>query len=178
MTDLIQFEGKNIRQVDHDGQTYFSIVDVVAVLSESPNPRRYWSNLKRQNNQLYPITVQLKMIAPDGKNRSTDCANREGVLRIIQSIPSPNAEPFKRWLAQVGEQRLQEIDDPSKAMDRVRQSFRDLGYSEEWIETRINTKKGRIELTAEWKRRGITESKDYAILTAILSAGAFGVGYY
>jgi len=175
MSDLINFEGKTIRQTIYNGETYFSVVDVVAVLSESPNPRRYWSNLKRQDNQLYPITVQLKMTATDGKQRSTDCANREGIFRIIQSIPSPNAEPFKLWLAQLGEERLQEIEDPTKAMDRVRQGFRDLGYENEWIETRIRTKKGRLELTDEWKARGIKLHPDYAILTAILSLGTFGL---
>ena len=179
MSDIIQFQGQNIRQVEHDGATYFSIVDVVAVLSASSNPKRYWTDLKRKLNkegsQVYENIVQLKMKAADGKKYKTDCANRETIFRIIQSIPSPNAEPFKTWLAQTGEQRLQEIEDPAKAMDRVRQGFRDLGYTDEWIETRINTKKGRIELTNEWQRRGIKEQSDYATLTAILSAGAFGV---
>ena len=179
MSDLIQFKGQNIRQVEYDGVTYFSIIDVVAVLSDSNNPRRYWSDLKgridKEGFELYANIVRLKMIASDGKNRQTDCANRETILRLIQSIPSPNAEPFKTWLAQTGEQRLQEIEDPAKAMDRVRQGFRDLGYSDDWIETRINTKKGRIELTNEWQRRGIKEQGDYATLTAILSAGAFGL---
>ena len=131
--------------------------------------------MKKRESELSTNCRKLKMIAPDGKNRSTDCTNREGILRIIQSIPSPNAEPFKQWLAQVGEDRLQEVDDPAKAMDRVRQSFRDLGYSDEWIETRIKTKEGRLQLTAEWKKRGITEHREYAQLTAILSAGTFGL---
>lgn len=175
MSDLINFEGKTIRQVIYNEETYYSVVDVVAVLSESSNPRKYWHQVKSRDNQLSPIWRQLKMIAPDGKNRLTDCANREGIFRIIQSIPSPNAEPFKLWLARTGEERLQEIEDPSKAMDRVRQGFRDLGYSDEWIETRIRTKIGRIELTNEWKERGIQKHPDYAILTAILSLGTFGL---
>jgi len=124
-----------VRQSNFQSQviTYFSVVDVVEVLSESPNPRRYWSDLKKQDNQLYGISVQLKLTATDGKQRSTDCANRAGIFRIIQSIPSPKAKPFKLWLAPTGEERLQEIEDPAKAMDRVRQGFRDLVYSDEWI---------------------------------------------
>lgn len=175
MSNLIQFEGRQIRQLEHDGETYYSIVDIVAVLSESPEPRKYWNKIKNRDSQLSPIWRQLKMIAADGKNRQTDCANREGVFRIIQSIPSPNAEPFKRWLAQTAEERLQETEDPSQAVDRVYQSFRDLGYSDEWIGIRLETKKGRLELTDEWKARGVTEQSDYSTLTAILSAGAFGL---
>jgi len=148
---------------------------VVAVLSESPTPSDYWYKMKKREKELSPIWRRLKMIAPDGKNRLTDCANREGLFRIIQSISSPNAEPFKLWLAQTGEERLQEIEDPAKAMARVRQGFRDLGYEDDWIETRIRTKVGRIELTNEWKERGIQKHPDYAILTAILSLGTFGL---
>ena len=179
MSNLINFQGEHIRQIEQEGETYFSIIDVIAVLSESSRPKKYWSDLKakltKEGSQVSANIGRLKMIAPDGKNRATDCANRETILRIIQSIPSPNAEPFKRWLAQVAEQRLQEVADPARAMDRVRQSFRDLGYSDEWIETRIKTKEGRLQLTAEWKKRGIIEQKEYAQLTAILSAGTFGL---
>ena len=174
-----QFNGYTIRKEWHNEEWYFSIVDIVAALSGSNNPRRYWSDLKsklkREGAQVYETIVHLKMIAPDGRNRSTDCANRQTIFRIVQSISSPNAEPFKDWLAQLGEERLEEIEDPAKAMDRVRQNFRDLGYSDEWIETRIRTKEGRIELTNEWKKRGIADYKEYQQLTAILSAGTFGL---
>jgi len=124
---------------------------------------------------VYDNFVQLKLEAPDGKKYNTDCANRQTIFRVVQSIPSPNAEPFKDWLAQLGEERLEEIEDPAKAMDRVRQNFRDLGYSDEWIETRIRTKEGRVELTNEWKKRGIGDHKEYQQLTAILSVGTFGL---
>lgn len=175
MSDLVQFEGQQIRQVEHDGETYFSVVDVVAVLSESSNPNDYWYRMKKRESELSTICRRLKMTAADGKNRPTDCGNREAIFRIIQSIPSPKAEPFKRWLAETAEQRLQEMEDPTKGMDRVRQNFRDLGYSDEWIETRIRTKQGRVELTNEWKKRGISDQKEYAELTAILSGATFGV---
>jgi len=175
MSNLINFEGQNIRQLEHDGETFFSVVDVVAVLSESSNPRNYWNMVKKRDTQLYTICVQLKLPSSDGKKYKTDCANREGILRIIQSIPSKKAEPFKRWLAATGEERLQETENPDQAIERVYQSFRDLGYSDEWIGVRLETKKGRLELTDEWKARGITEQSDYSTLTAILSAGAFGV---
>ena len=179
MSNLIHFNGQDIRQTDFNGEPHFSIIDIVAVLSNSRNPNRYWSDLKsrlkEEGFQPYANIVRLKMIASDGKNRATDCANRATIFRIIQSIPSPKAEPFKNWLAQTGEERLQETEDPTQAMERVRQSFRDLGYSEQWIETRIKTKKGRIELTNEWKRRGIQNQGDYATLTALLSAGTFGL---
>ncbi len=174
-----QFNGYTIRKEWHNEEWYFSIVDIVAALSGSNNPRRYWSDLKsklkREGAQVYETIVHLKMIAPDGRKRSTDCANRQTIFRIVQSISSPNAEPFKDWLAQLGEERLEEIEDPAKAMERVRQNFRDLGYSDEWIETRIRTKEGRIELTNEWKKRGIADYKEYQQLTAILSAGTFGL---
>lgn len=175
MSDLLNFEGQQIRKQIYDGEDYFSIIDVVAVLSESAQPRKYWNKIKNRDSQLSPIWRQLKMTASDGKQRATDCANREGIFRIIQSIPSPKAEPFKRWLAETAEQRLQEMEDPTKGMDRVRQNFRDLGYDPEWIETRIRTKQGRIELTNEWKKRGISEQAEYAELTAILSGATFGV---
>ena len=175
MSELIQFNGQEIRQIEQDGQIYFSVIDVVAVLSNSRNPNDYWYRVKKRDSELSTICRRLKLMAPDGKSRETDCANRQGILRIIQSIPSPNAEPFKRWLAEVGEQRLQEVEDPSLAMDRVRQSFRDLGYPDDWIETRIRTKRGRLELTAEWQKRGIHKQREYAELTAILSGAAFGV---
>lgn len=179
MNELINFEGQQIRQTEYEGETYFSLIDVVAALTNNSRPNKYWSDLKvrlrKEGFEVSDYIGRLKMIAPDGKSRSTDCANRETILRIIQSIPSLKSEPFKQWMAQVGEQRLQEINDPAKAMDRVRKEFRDLGYSDEWIETRIRTKQGRLELTAEWESRGIGTRKEFARLTATLSAGVFGV---
>ncbi len=133
------FRGKQIRKILHQGEWYFSIIDVVAVLTESPNPRRYWSNLKIQLSenegfvQLYPKTVQLKLQAPDGKMRETDTANTETLFRIIQSIPSPKAEPFKRWLAKVGYERIQEIEDPELAAKRGRAIYKAKGYPDDWL---------------------------------------------
>ena len=177
MSELINFQGKDIRQLEYNGETYFSFVDVVAVLSESKDPTQYLKRLRQRDEQLKSYIgtncTQVRMMTNTGKQRNTLAGNRQTVFRIIQSIPSPKAEPFKQWLAQLGEERLQEIEDPVKAMDRVRQNFRDLGYADEWIETRIKTKKGRIELTNEWQRRGIKDQREFAILTAILADGTF-----
>jgi hypothetical protein len=155
------FEDKKIRRTFHNGEWYFSIIDVVEVLTESPNPRRYWSNLKIQMSekegfvQLYSKTVQLKLESGDGKKYLTDTANTETVFRIIQSIPSPKAEPFKRWLAQVGYERIQEIEDPELASKRTRAIYKAKGYSDEWIEKRMRGIAIREELTDEWDKRGI-----------------------
>src|SRR3989338_3906023 len=137
------FKGNQIRKTVYQGEWYFSIIDIVAVLTESPNSRRYWSNLKIQLSenegfiQLYSKTVQLKLLAPDGKMRETDTANTETIFRIIQSIPSSKAEPFKRWLAKVGHERIQEIEDPELAQDRVKEYYEMKGYSDAWIEKRM-----------------------------------------
>ncbi|HQJ59436.1 MAG TPA: Bro-N domain-containing protein, partial [bacterium] len=137
------FEQKRVRSVwnDEDGKWYFSIVDVVDVLTESPNARKYWSvlktRLKKENAELTTICSQLKMQSPDGKFYKTDCADTQGILRIIQSIPSPKAEPFKRWLAKVGYERLEEIENPELAAARMREIYRQKGYSESWIEKRM-----------------------------------------
>lgn len=178
---IIVFEDKKIRRVFHNGEWYFSIIDVVEILTESPNPRRYWSNLKIQlaDNegfvQLYPKTVQLKLEASDGKMRETDTANTETIFRIIQSIPSPRAEPFKRWLAQVGYERIQEIEDPELATKRTRAIYKAKGYSDDWIEKRMRGIAIREELTDEWDKRGIKLRKEYAILTAEISKATFGM---
>jgi hypothetical protein len=148
---------------------YFSIVDVVGVLAESENPRRYWSDLKRklrkEGSQLYEKIVQLKMLATDGKTRLTDVADTEQLLRIIQSIPSPNAEPFKVWLAWVGYERIEETEDPEKAFDRAIETYLKKGYSSRWINQRIKSIEVRKELTDEWERRGVEKGREYAILT-------------
>ena len=150
---------------------YYSVIDVIAVLTESKNPRRYWSDLKRklkkEGSQLYENIVQLKMKSTDDKFYKTDAANTKQLLRIVQSVPSPKAEPFKQWLAQMGKERLEEIADPEIAMQRAINTYRQKGYSEEWITQRMRTIETRKELTAEWKRVGVNEGIEYAILQMI-----------
>jgi DNA-damage-inducible protein D len=178
---LVVFEDVQIRRIVHDGEWYFSIIDILGVLSNSTNPRRYWSDLKIQlveNEgfiQLYGKIVQLKLLASDGKMRETDTANTETLFRIIQSIPSPKAEPFKRWLAQVGYERVQEIEDPERATQRTRAIYKAKGYSDAWIEKRMRGIAIREELTDEWDKRGIRVQREYAILTAEISKAAFGM---
>lgn len=165
------FENRQIRALwDAEKEDWwFSVVDIIAVLSESSNPQTYWRVLKKrlkdEGNETVTNCNALKMIAPDGKNRSTDCLDTKGVLRLVQSIPSPNAEPFKMWLAQVGSERLDEIADPEKAILRGADFYRAKGYTEGWINQRLQTIEMRKELTDEWKARGIEKEKDYAILT-------------
>lgn len=178
---LIVFEDKKIRRIFHEGEWYFSIIDVVEVLTGSPNSRRYWSNLKIQLSenegfvQLYSKTVQLKLEASDGKKYLTDTANTETIFRIIQSIPSPKAEPFKRWLAKVGYERIQEIEDPELATQRTKAIYKAKGYSDGWIEKRMRGIAIREELTDEWDKRGIKVQREYAILTAEISKATFGM---
>jgi len=154
-------------------------VDVVGVLTESVDPRKYWSvlktRLKKEGNELTTICSQLKMQSSDGKMYLTDVANTEGIFRIIQSVPSPKAEPLKRWLAKVGYERVQEIEDPELATKRTRTLYKLKGYSEDWIEKRMRGIAIREELTDEWKNRGAKEQKDYEILTAEISKATFGV---
>lgn len=171
------FEQSTIRRVwDEEGQQwYFSVVDVVATLVESKNPPAYWRQLKRREPQLVTNCHTLKMKAKDGKMRNTDTANVKGIFRIIQSIPSPKAEPFKQWLARVGYERLQEIDEPALAAQRARELYRAKGYSDEWIDSRLQSIDIRNELTNEWSERDVKEGLQYAILTAEISQGAFGV---
>lgn len=172
------FQEKGIRRVWHNEEWYFSIVDVVEVLTGSPIPRTYWSKLKKKilaESELNPNWVQLKMMSADGKSYKTDATNTEGMFRIIQSIPSPKAEPFKQWLAKVGYERVQEIENPELAAERARQYYRDLGYDEKWIETRLQTIAIRGQLTDEWKGRGVKEGQEYAILTAEISKATFGI---
>ena len=178
---IVAFEDKKIRRTFHEGEWYFSIIDIIEVLTDSSNSRRYWSDLKRQLSenegfiQLYEKIVQLKMTAPDGKMRETDAANTETIFRVIQSIPSPKAEPFKRWLAQVGYERIQEIEDPELASQRTRAIYKAKGYSDAWIEKRMRGIAIREELTDEWDKRGVKEQKEYAILTAEISKATFGM---
>jgi len=169
------FEGKRVRHIwDSEHEKYwFSIVDVIEILTDSNNPRRYWSDLKRklqaEGSQVYENIVHLKMEAPDGKMRLTDAADTEQVLRIIQSIPSKKAEPFKMWLAKVGNERIDETIDPELSIDRAIQNYRRLGYSENWINQRIKSIEVRKALTDEWDRSGVEEGVEYAALTDLMS---------
>lgn len=179
--ELEFFYDRNVRKVWHKQQAewYFSIIDVCQVLTDTDNPKRYWSDLKREllkqgYTQPYEKIVRLKMKAQDGKMRLTDCSDTEQLLRIIQSIPSKKAEPFKRWLAMVGKERLDEIADPELAMERAVREYKAKGYSDAWISQRLRSIEVRKEMTDEWNRAGITESKQYAILTDILTAAWSG----
>ncbi len=178
-TKLAVFKGKEIRRTLHNNEWWFSVVDVCEVLTESPDPGAYWRKMKQRLKEegSEPVTFchGLKLIAPDGKMRETDCANTEGIFRIIQSVPSPKAEPFKRWLAKVGYERVQEIEDPELATKRTRALYKAKGYSDDWIEKRIRGIAIREELTDEWKKREITQQKEYEILTAEIARAAFGI---
>jgi hypothetical protein len=178
-TALVVFQGKEIRRIWHNERWYFSVVDVIAVLTDSTVPRRYWSDLKAklldEGFESYEKIVQLKLPSSDGKKYETDCADTEFMFRIIQSIPSPKAEPFKRWLAKVGYERVQEIENPDVAMQRMRAIYRGKGYSEDWIEKRVRGIAIRDELTGEWQKRGVKEEREYAILTAEISKATFGL---
>jgi DNA-damage-inducible protein D len=177
---LVVFKGKQIRRTLHNNEWWFSIVDIVAVLTDSVNPRDYWYKMKIRvdtddGTELSTICRQLKLESSDGKKYETDCANTEGMFRIIQSIPSPKAEPFKRWLAKVGYERVQEIEDPELATKRTRALYKAKGYSDDWIEKRMRGIAIREELTDEWKKRDVREKKEYEILTAEIAMAAFGI---
>jgi len=180
-TAIKLFESKQVRSVwdAEKGKWYFSIVDVVEILTDSPNPRKYWSvlktRLKKEGSQLTTNCSQLKMQAADGKYYLTDVADTEQLLRLIQSIPSPKAEPFKRWLASVGYERLEEIENPELAAKRMRELYKAKGYSDEWIEKRVRGIAIRDELTNEWQKRGVKEQREYSILTAEISRATFGM---
>lgn len=180
MTNIKLFQNKKIRSAwnDEEEQWYFSVVDVVAALTDSPNPRQYWRKMKDRDLrefQSYPFWVQLKLASSDGKKYATDCANIKGLFRIIQSIPSPKAEPFKLWLSQVGYERMLEIENPELAQERMKELYEKKGYPKDWIDKRIRGIAIRQNLTDEWKKRGITEERDYAILTAEISKATFGM---
>jgi DNA-damage-inducible protein D len=177
---MIVFGAKAIRRKWVDGQWYFSVVDIIAALTDSDNPRDYWYRMKQREQEssgieLSTLCRQLKLTSADGKAYKTDCVNTESAFRVIQSVPSPKAEPFKRWLAEVGYQRVQEIENPELAQQRMRELYKQKGYPDDWIEKRVRGIAVRDELTAEWKRRGIEEQKDFAILTAEISKATFGL---
>ena len=176
------FEDQKIRTAwdAEKEEWYFSIIDVISVLTDTANPRRYWSDLKRKLKiegavEVYEKIVQLKLLSPDGKKRLTDVASTEQLLRIIQSIPSPKAEPFKAWLAMVGKERIEETIDPEQAIDRALDTYLKKGYSEEWIHQRLLAIRIRNELTDEWKKRGVQKGKEYAILTDEISRAWSGM---
>lgn len=176
---LVVFQEKEIRRIWDKEEWWFAVVDVIEVLTESTNPRDYWYRLKKREMESSGVQLstncrQLKMESSDGKKYQTECANTETMFRIIQSIPSPKAEPFKAWLAKVGYERIQEIENPELAAQRARQYYKDLGYSDAWIETRLKSVEIREQLTDEWKARNVKEGMEYAILTAEISKATFG----
>jgi hypothetical protein len=179
-TKLVVFQSKEIRRLLVDNVWFFAVVDVIAALTDSDKPRDYWYRMKKRELDASGIELstfcrQLKLESSDGKKYLTEMANTEGIFRIIQSIPSPKAEPFKRWLAKVGYERVQEIEDPELATKRTRELYRAKGYSEAWIEKRMRGIAIRAELTEEWKNRGVKGEPEYAILTAEISKAAFGM---
>jgi len=179
-THIAIFKQKEIRKIVYKNEWWFSVVDIVGALTDSNKPRVYWNAMKTrvkstEGIELSTFCRQLKLLSSDGKKYATDCANTEGIFRIIQSIPSPKAEPFKRWLARVGYERVQEIDDPELATKRTRALYKAKGYSSSWIEKRMRGIEIRETLTDEWKNRGVIEQRNYAILTAEISKAAFGM---
>ena len=172
---LMPFEGKEIRKIWHEDQWFFSVIDVIEVLTDSVTPRKYWNTLKTREPQLSSVCGQLKLPASDGKKYKTDCANTEGVLRILMSVPSPKVEPLKLWLAQVGNERLQETENPELAFERAREIYRAKGYPEDWIGYREKSILIRRQLTDEWQKRGIKENAEYSILTAEIAKATFGL---
>lgn len=176
-TKIAVFKGKKVRKTIHNNEWWFSVVDVCSILTDSADPGAYWRKLKQrlkeEGSEVVTFCHGLKLEAPDGKMRSTDCANTEALFRVIQSIPSPKAEPFKRWLAKVGYERVQEIEDPELATKRTRALYKAKGYSDNWIEKRMRGIAIRDELTDEWQKRGVKEASEYAILTAEISKAAF-----
>ncbi len=177
ITKIAVFKGERIRRILVKDEWWFSVVDVCSVLTDSPDPGAYWRKLKQRLNeegsQVVTFCHGLKLLAPDGKLRETDCANTEGVFRIIQSIPSPKAEPFKRWLARIGKERLDEIENPELGMQRTKELYEKKGYPKDWIEKRLRGIAVRQKLTDEWDVRGAETDKDYAILTNEIMQGAF-----
>ncbi len=179
-TKIAIFRKREIRKIIHKDEWWFSVIDIVEALTGTNRGRKYWSDLKKKlieegYSEVSEKIGQLKMIAPDGKLRLTDCANTETMFRIVQSIPSPKAEPFKRWLARVGYERIQEIENPELATKRARALYKAKGYSDEWIEKRMRGIAIREELTDQWQKRGIKEQKEYEILTAEISKATFGM---
>ena len=183
MTDsdkaLVVFQGKKIRRTWFNEEWWFSVVDIVEALTESGRARKYWSDLKtRLTEEGFELSAkigQLKLVSADGKSYQTDCVNTKNAFRIIQSIPSKKAEPFKQWLAQVGYDRVQEIENPELAQTRMKEIYKAKGYSDDWIEKRVRGIAIRDELTDEWKKRSVKTEREYSILTAEISKATFGI---
>ena len=172
---LTPFEGNNIRKVWLDEQWFFSIIDTVQILTDSPSPSKYWHQIKKKDAHLSPFLRKVKMPMADGKNYPTDCANMEGVLRIIMSIPSPKAEPFKLWLAEVGKQTIVETENPEVGIERLVDIYKAKGYNKEWIDRRLKSIEVRKELTDAWKQRDVKEGQEFSILTAAIAKETFGL---
>lgn len=176
---IIVFENRKIRRIWHNGEWYFSVIDICRVLTDSIDAGAYWRKLKQrlkeEASEIVTFCHELKLESTDGKKYMTDCANTESMFRIIQSIPSPKAEPFKRWLAKVGYERVREIENPELAQERMKQLYEQKGYSKDWIDKRLRSIAIRQNLTDEWKERGIEREIDFAILTAEISKATFGL---
>jgi DNA-damage-inducible protein D len=177
---LTPFEGEAIRKLWHDEQWYFNVSDVIAILTDSKDPKAYWRNLKKRllqesKSQSVSNCYGLKFEAKDGKKYLQDAANTEGILRIVMSVPSPKAEPLKLWLAEQGKQALDEAENPELLTDRQAELYKAKGYSDEWIQRRLQSIETRKELTDEWKNRGVKEGQEYSILTATIAKGTFGL---
>ena len=181
MSNIKLFESAQIRSVwnDNEQKWFLSVIDIVGVLTDSPDPKDYWYRIKKREKisgiELSTICRRLKLKAPDGKMRATDCADAEGLLRIIQSIPSPKAEPFKRWLAKVGYERLREIADPALGLERTRENWRKMGRSEKWITQRMTAQETRSKLTDYWATHKVKQGQEFAILTNIIHEEWSGV---
>ena len=177
--NLIPIEGKPIRKIWHNAEWYFSVVDVIDLLTDSKNPNRYWTDLKRrsekESGQSYAFCVRLNLPRANGKNYPSDCANTEGILRIVMSVPSPNAEPLKMWMAQVSKEHIEETENPELSFERMAAIYKAKGRSDEWIKERFQSIEARKRLTDEWKARGVKEGHEYSILTATIAKGTFGL---
>ncbi|SEQ60876.1 BRO-N domain-containing protein [Neolewinella agarilytica] len=178
-TGMAIFDGQEIRQIWHKEEWWFAVADVVSLLSESRDVKQYIKKMRQRDQELSTkwgtICTPLPMIAADGKKRKVTASNLEGIFRIIQSISSPKAEPFKQWLATTAKQRIEEMEDPERAIERMREDYRKLGYEEDWINKRLQSIDIRKLLTEEWQKRGVKKGKEYSILTAEISRGTFGV---
>jgi DNA-damage-inducible protein D len=176
---IVLFQDKHIRRMWHKNEWWLSVVDVIEVLTDSSQANRYWADLKKRsikdNNQPFAFCEQLKLEGKDKRFRLTECANTQGILRIIMAVPSPKAEPFRLWLAEVGRERIEEIENPELGFERLTEIYKAKGYSDEWIKQRITTIDIRKQLTDEWKTRGVKEGQEYAILTAEIAKATFGL---
>jgi DNA-damage-inducible protein D len=173
---IVLFEGKKIRSVEHEGQIQFVITDILEALTDTTNPKQYWQKLNRRDAELKgSVQIVRLLFETEGGKQRMNCTNTEGVLRLIQSVPSPNAEPFKMWLAGLGKQAIEETFNPELLSERQAELYRAKGYPEEWIKERLQTIATRRELTDEWQKRGIKEGQEYGILTATIAKGTFGL---